>query len=114
MHLIPNPSYYTQFSLLHLVSHSLFYTKSNPNPFIHSLYFPTRSPHASCGSFAVENSMHSSRAAFSSLQTQQGLGLEVFVSEGLLEAARLLTCIAGKVLGLVGLGGTDETGCHTW
>jgi hypothetical protein len=39
--------------------------------------------------------MHSSRAAFSSLQTQQGLGFVVAVPsvgpEGLLEAARLLT-----------------------
>ena len=36
--------------------------------------------------------MHSSRAAFSSLHTQQGLGFEVALSvpEGLLEAARLL------------------------
>jgi hypothetical protein len=50
--------------------------------------------HAACGSFDVENSMHSSRAAFSSLQTQQGLGFVVAVPsvapEGLLEAARLL------------------------
>jgi hypothetical protein len=39
--------------------------------------------------------MHSSRAAFSSLQTQQGLGFVVALPsvgpEGLFEAARLLT-----------------------
>jgi hypothetical protein len=49
--------------------------------------------HASCGSFDVENSMHSSRAAFSSLHTQQGLGFDVapsIVLVGLFEAARLL------------------------
>lgn len=55
------------------------------------LYFPTKSMHAACGSLDVENSMHSSRAAFSSLQTQQGLTLGA-PSEpgGLLEEARLL------------------------
>jgi hypothetical protein len=41
----------------------------------------------------VENSMHSSRAAFSSLHTQQGLGFAaaaLSAPEGLFEAARLL------------------------
>lgn len=63
---------------------------------MHILYFPTMSAHASWGSLAVENSMHSSRAAFSSLQTQQGLGLLALSVgvEGLLEAARLLICEA--------------------
>lgn len=74
---------------------------------MHILYLPTRSPQASWGSLAVENSMHSSRAAFSSLQTQQGLGLLLLSVgvEGLLEAARLLICEArGEgVLGLRGL-----------
>lgn len=50
--------------------------------------------------------MHSSRAAFSSLQTQQGLGLAaallsllVVVLEGLLEEARLLICIESEAGG---------------
>jgi len=45
----------------------------NPNPRIHSRYrstMPTHSPLS--GSAPEENSMHSSRAAFSSLQTQHG------------------------------------------
>src|ERR1700761_53497 len=44
----------------------------NPYPAIQLRYLLTRSLHASCGSAAVEKSMHSSRADFSSLQTQQG------------------------------------------
>lgn len=51
----------------------------------------TISAHAACGSLAVEKSMHSSRAAFSSLHTQQGLTLGAPSSPGgLFEAARLL------------------------
>jgi len=38
-----------------------------------SLYFPTRLLQSSCGSSALLNSIHSSRADFSSLQTQHGL-----------------------------------------
>lgn len=58
------------------------------------LYLVTMSAHAACGSFAVEKSMHSSRAAFSSLHTQQGLGFAASLGlpAGLLEAARLLIC----------------------
>jgi hypothetical protein len=78
-----------------LILPSHLQAKSNPNPFIQLLYLPTKSIHASCGSFDVENSMHSSRAAFSSLHTQQGLGFVVALPsvgpEGLFEAARLLT-----------------------
>lgn len=69
------------------------YAKSKPKPFMQLLYLPTKSMHASWGSFDVENSMHSSRAAFSSLHTQQGLGFDVAASivvAGLFEAARLL------------------------
>lgn len=51
---------------------SFYQGMSNPYPFIHARYRPTMSPHAACGSLAVEKSMHSSRACFSSLQTQQG------------------------------------------
>jgi hypothetical protein len=36
---------------------------------------------SAAGSFALEKSMHSSRLAFSSLHTQQGLGLLVAVVE---------------------------------
>lgn len=75
------------------------------------LYFVTMSAHAAWGSLAVENSMHSSRAAFSSLQTQQGLGLEAFsagLPAGLLEEARLLmvgeSAAGTKGGGLVGWG----------
>jgi hypothetical protein len=65
--------------------------KSNPNPFIQLRYLVTISAHAACGSLAVENSMHSSRAAFSSLHTQQGLTLGAPSSPGgLFEEARLL------------------------
>lgn len=49
-----------------------FHGMSNPYPFIQLRYLPTKSPHAAWGSLAVENSMHSSRACFSSLHTQQG------------------------------------------
>ena len=54
--------------------------------------------------------MHSSRAAFSSLQTQQGLGFAVLAaaSAGLLEAARLLIwreSEAGNGLEVLALGG---------
>ena len=65
--------------------------RSNPNPFIQARYLVTISAHAACGSLAVENSMHSSRAAFSSLHTQQGLTLGAPSSPGgLFEEARLL------------------------
>ena len=77
---------------LHLCILSL-YAKSNPKPFIQLLYFVTISAHAAWGSLAVEKSMHSSRAAFSSLQTQQGLGFDAFsvgLPAGLFEEARLL------------------------
>lgn len=74
------------------IAPSPLYARSNPKPFIQLLYLLTKSPHAAWGSLAVENSMHSSRAAFSSLQTQQGLGFAALAaaSAGLLEAARLL------------------------
>jgi hypothetical protein len=65
--------------------------KSNPKPFIQARYLVTISAHAAWGSLAVENSMHSSRAAFSSLHTQQGLTLGAPSSPGgLFEEARLL------------------------
>ena len=65
--------------------------KSNPKPFIQARYLVTISAHAACGSLAVEKSMHSSRAAFSSLHTQQGLTLGAPSSPGgLFEEARLL------------------------
>jgi hypothetical protein len=65
--------------------------KSNPNPFIQARYLVTISAHAAWGSLAVEKSMHSSRAAFSSLHTQQGLTLGAPSSPGgLFDAARLL------------------------
>jgi hypothetical protein len=97
----PSPSQPSYKYILPLQTTSLLiptnlYAKSNPNPFIQLLYLLTKSPHAAWGSLAVENNMHSSRAAFSSLHTQQGLGFAVAVSmalpEGLLEAARLLIC----------------------
>ena len=50
----------------------LSHGRLNPKPDIQLLYLPTRSLHPSCGSAAREKSMHSSRAFFSSLQTQQG------------------------------------------
>jgi hypothetical protein len=83
--------------------------KSNPNPFIQARYLVTISAHAACGSLAVENSMHSSRAAFSSLHTQQGLTLGAPSSPGgLFEEARLLIweealAVREEGLGLVGL-----------
>lgn len=40
------------------------------------LYWSTREMQSAAGFLAVEKSMHSSRLAFSSLHTQQGLGLE--------------------------------------
>lgn len=43
-----------------------------PYPAMQALYLETRSLHASWALSLVEKSMHSSRAAFSSLQTQQG------------------------------------------
>lgn len=50
--------------------------------------------------------MHSSRAAFSSLQTQQGLGLLAASTalEGLLEAARLLIWRESEAVEIVSLG----------
>ena len=42
---------------------------------MHSRYFVTMLLHSSCGSSLLENSMHSSLEAFSSLHTQQGLTL---------------------------------------
>ena len=94
------------------------YAKSNPKPFIQLLYLLTKSPHAAWGSLAVENSMHSSRAAFSSLQTQQGLGFAALAaaSAGLLEAARLLIwreSEAGRGGG-VSLGGRLEGLIRRW
>jgi hypothetical protein len=83
--------------------------KSKPNPFIQARYLVTISAHAACGSLAVENSMHSSRAAFSSLHTQQGLTLGAPSSPGgLFEEARLLIweealAVREEGLGLVGL-----------
>jgi hypothetical protein len=82
--LIPNPPLYPPPS-------SRNQAKSNPNPFIQLRYLVTISAHAAWGSLAVENSMHSSRAAFSSLHTQQGLTLGApSPPGGLFEAARLL------------------------
>lgn len=46
----------------------------NPYPAMHSRYLVTRPLQSSCGSSAFDHSMHSSRMAFSSLHTQQGLG----------------------------------------
>lgn len=46
-----------------------------PNPAIHVLYRSTVDWQSFRGSGAFENSMHSSRLAFSSLHTQQGFGL---------------------------------------
>ena len=80
----------------HAPSRSQFaaiYARSKPNPFMQLLYLPTKSMHASCGSLEVEKSIHSSRAAFSSLHTQQGLTfVAASLPGGLFEAARLLTC----------------------
>ena len=44
----------------------------NPNPDMQLLYRPTSVSHSLIGSSLLEKSMHSSRAAFSSLHTQQG------------------------------------------
>ena len=60
----------------------------NPYPAIQTLYLSTSSRHPACGSAPVENSMHSSRAAFSSLQTQQGLGAGVAVAVAGVDASR--------------------------
>lgn len=46
----------------------------NPNPAIQVRYLSTMVAHSSAGCSLLENSMHSSRAAFSSLQTQHGWG----------------------------------------
>lgn len=58
---------------------------------MHSLYLTTIPLHSSCGSSDRENSMHSSREAFSSLHTQQGLGFSAGLvsDEGFKEEARL-------------------------
>jgi len=45
---------------------------ANPNPAMQLRYRLTRSWHSCCGLSLREKSMHSSRAAFSSLHTQQG------------------------------------------
>jgi len=72
------------------IPHHYHYTL-NPNPAIQLLYCSITGRHSvSVGSSALENSIQSSRAAFSGLQTQQGLGLlvagcsEVWVLEPLL------------------------------
>lgn len=49
-----------------------FHGRSNPNPFIQLLYLSIVLAQSLCGSLALLKSMHSSRDAFSSLQTQQG------------------------------------------
>lgn len=45
---------------------------SKPNPFMHDRYWSMVDLQSLAGSAALEKSMHSSRFAFSSLQTQQG------------------------------------------
>ena len=45
---------------------------SKPNPFMHDRYWSMVDWQAFAGSAALEKSMHSSRFAFSSLQTQHG------------------------------------------
>lgn len=53
-----------------------------PNPDMHDRYWSIRDLQSAAGSFALEKSIHSSRLAFSSLHTQQGLGLLAAVVEG--------------------------------
>ena len=90
----------TSYSPIHLVPILLsHHAILNPNPLIQLRYLLTMSLQSSCGSEALLKSIHSSRALFSSLQTQQGLTLGV-ASEpwGLRSAARLLGCIAVAVV----------------
>jgi len=50
----------------------VIYGRENPKPFMQALYLSIVVAQAVCGSFALLKSIHSSRAAFSSLHTQQG------------------------------------------
>lgn len=58
----------------------------NPNPAMHVLYLEIMSRHSAWGSLPLEKSMHSSRAAFSSLHTQHGYE---FVSFSVQEARNI-------------------------
>jgi hypothetical protein len=65
----------------------------NPNPAIQLLYCPTSVAHSFAGSSLELNSMHSSRAAFSSVHTQQGFTFCAAAPLGLRSAARLFVLV---------------------
>jgi len=67
------------------------------------LYWSTVLAQSFCGSAAVLKSMHSSRWAFSSLQTQHGLGAAAGSVAGLKLLSKL-TAVAGILTKGVGLG----------
>lgn len=67
------PIMYKVLPSIHLVSTVIprDYGSLNPNPAIQLLYLSIVVAQSFCGSRALLNNMHSSRVAFSSLQTQQ-------------------------------------------
>jgi len=81
----------------------------NPYPAIQSLYLATNPLQSSCGSSALENNIHSSRCAFSSLHTQHGLTFSFSFS--LTSDARFVGvdgCVTAAGCAGVGVGEDEE------